>query len=176
MGRKIQVCALSLIAAFGYTTSAFAQAAAAPTPEEATAGTTEPAAASAPADVAPTPAPATTPAPAAEPAPPSAAAASPIAPDTAAPATFESFKIENKNQSATLKVGLLLQPQYEAIGSSNAAHTGTSNNLFLRRTRLLVGGTLFKTFEYFFDTDAPNLFRGATAFDNGVASGAKQSQ
>ena len=176
MGRKIQVCALSLVAAFGYTTSAFAQAPAAPpapTPEvpksaEATAGTTEPAAASAPADVAPTPAPATAPAPAVEPAP---AAPSPIAPDTAAPASFESFKIENKNQSATLKVGLLLQPQYEAIGSPDAQHTGTSNNLFLRRTRLLVGGTLFKNFEYFFDTDAPNLFH--TTPDG---SGAKTSQ
>ncbi|HYP99636.1 MAG TPA: hypothetical protein VER96_13270 [Polyangiaceae bacterium] len=174
MGRKIQVCALSLVAAFGYTTSAFAQAAEAPKPAD-------PAAAAPAAE----PAPAAAPAPAAEPAPPAApapapaaepAAASPIAPDTAAPATFESFKIENKNQSATLKVGLLLQPQYEALGSTNAAHTGTSNNLFLRRTRLLVGGTLFKTFEYFFDTDAPNLFRGATAFDMGVASGAKTSQ
>ena len=35
MGRKIQVCALSLIAAFGYTTSAFAQAAPADAPKPA---------------------------------------------------------------------------------------------------------------------------------------------
>ncbi|MEI9940984.1 MAG: porin [Pseudomonadota bacterium] len=158
MGRKIQVCALSLIGAFGYTTSAFAQPAEAPStakPAEATAGTTEPAAASAPADVAPAAPPPAAP----EPAPPP----SPIAPDTASPASFESFKVENKNGSATLKVGLLLQPQYDAIGSADAQHTGTTNNLFLRRTRLLVGGTLFKTFEYFFDTDAPNLFKSDAA-------------
>ncbi|HEY0466082.1 MAG TPA: hypothetical protein VGC79_17850, partial [Polyangiaceae bacterium] len=168
MGRKIQVCALSLVAAFGYTTSAFAQT---PTPEvpkaaETTAGTTEPAAASAPADVAPA---APTPAPApVEPAP----APSPIAPDTAVPATFESFKIENKNGSATLKVGLLVQPQFEALGSPNAAHDGTSVNLFVRRTRLLVGGTLFKNFEYFFETDSPNLFRG----DTNIVGGATPSE
>lgn len=175
MGRKIQVCALSLVAAFGYTTSAFAQAAAADAPKPA----------EAPAAPAAEPAPAAAPAPATEPAPaapapapePAAPAPSPIAPDTAAPATFESFKIENKNQSATLKVGFLIQPQYEALGSGDPAHTGTSNNIFLRRTRLLVGGTLFKNFEYFFDTDAPNLFRGDTTPTGGAnpapASGTK---
>jgi len=169
MGRKIQVCALSLIAAFGYSASAFAQAAEPSTakPAEATAGTTEPAAASAPADVAPpAPPPPAPPPPAPEPAP--AAAPSPIAPDTAAPATFESLKVESKNGSATLKIGLLLQPQFEALESSNAAYDGISNNLFLRRTRLLVGGTLFKNFEYFFDTDTPNLFKADTAITTGM--------
>jgi len=81
---------------------------------------------------------------------------------------FDPLKIESKN--ATLKIGLLLQPQYEALSAGtnvapygvvgDESHKGTSNNLFIRRTRLLVGGTLFKTFEYFFDTDAPNLFKG----------------
>lgn len=152
MGRKIQVCALSLIGAVGYTTSAFAQVAETPSvakPAEATAGTTEPPVP----DAAPT-----TPPPAPEPAPAAAPAPAPEAPP---PTSFDPLKIESKN--ATLKIGLLLQPQYEAIASADAAHTGTSNNLFLRRTRLLVGGTLFKNFEYFFDTDAPNLFKGDLA-------------
>jgi hypothetical protein len=35
----------------------------------------------------------------------------------------------------------------------------TTKNLFLRRMRLIVGGTLFKYFEYFIDTDWPNLFK-----------------
>jgi hypothetical protein len=157
MGRKIQVCALSLIAAFGYTTSAFAQAPAAdiskPADPTAAAGTTEPAPVAAPpTDPAAAPAPA---APAPPPPPPPAAADVPQEPP---PTTFDPLKIESKN--ATLKIGLLLQPQYEAItGASDAVH-GTSNNLFVRRTRLLVGGTLFKTFEYFIDTDSPNLFKG----------------
>ena len=167
MGRKIQVCALSLIAAFGYSASAFAQATEPSTakPAEATAGTTEPAAASAPADVAPTPPPPPPPAPPPEPAP---AAASPIAPDAPPPTTFESLKIESKNGSATLKLGLLLQPQFETIGSGDAAQDGMSNNLFVRRTRFLVGGTLFKTFEYFFDTDTSNLFKGDTTTSSGA--------
>jgi len=159
MGRKIQVCALSLIAAFGYSTAAFAQAADAPKPADpAAAPAAEPApaaAAPAPADAAP--APATPPPAAAEPAP----AAAPAPTDVPAPTAFESFKIENKNGSATLKVGLLLQPQFETISSSSAAYEGSSNNLFVRRTRLLVGGTLFKSFEYFFETDSPNLFKGS---------------
>jgi hypothetical protein len=57
----------------------------------------------------------------------------------------------------TLKIGLLLQPQFQALGSTEL--DGTSYNLYLRRTRILVGGTLFDgMFEYFLDTDYPNLF------------------
>ena len=171
MGRKIQVCALSLLGAFGYTTSAFAQAAGT-TKAEASVGVaaTEPAPAPAPAPAAadaPPAAPAPVPAPTVvEPAPVVTPAAPP---ETPPPTVFDPLKIESKN--ATLKIGLLLQPQYEAISSNvslppstvgDEAHKGMSNNLFIRRTRLLVGGTLFKTFEYFFDTDAPNLFKGDT--------------
>jgi hypothetical protein len=152
MGRKIQVCALSLIGAFGYTTSAFAQA----TPTNSDAPAAAPAAAEASGAVqepAPADAPPAAPAPAGEPPAPE--------PPPAPTNVFDGLKIESKNGSATMKLGLLLQPQYEAIGSADAAHTGTSSNLFLRRTRLLVGGTLFNgDLEYFFDTDAPNLFKG----------------
>jgi hypothetical protein len=52
---------------------------------------------------------------------------------------------------------MLLQPQYEAIGSPTA--NAVTQNLFLRRTRVLIGGTLFKVFDYFFDTDYPNLLK-----------------
>ena len=45
----------------------------------------------------------------------------------------------------------------------------TTKNMFLRRFRFMVGGTLFKTFEFFFQTDWPNLFKldpcGTMAFD-----------
>jgi Phosphate-selective porin O and P len=59
----------------------------------------------------------------------------------------------------TIKIGLLLQPQFQSLGSTELS--GNSYNLYLRRTRLLVGGTLFGAFEYFFDTDYPNLFLAA---------------
>jgi len=61
------------------------------------------------------------------------------------------------NASASIQLGMLLQPQFEMTGSSEAELT--TKNLFLRRTRLIVAGTLFKYFEYFFDTDWPNLFK-----------------
>jgi hypothetical protein len=176
MGRKIQVCALSLIGAFGYTTSAFAQVAAE------TPNTAAPAAPAAPAAVAaPTvpPEPKTEPdvtaAPAAPAAPPIAHEATPlpVAPpaDAPPPTAFESLKIESKNGSASLKIGMLLQPQFESVGSQTAGPDGMANNLFLRRTRLLVGGTLFKTIEYFFETDSPNLFKGQIAAPAGAPAG-----
>jgi len=163
MGRKIQVCALSLIGALGYTASAFAQPADS-TKAEASVGVagTDPAPAPAGADAPPAaPAPAV-----AEPAPVVTPAAAPAEPP---PTVFDPLKIESKN--ASIKIGLLMQPQYELLSAGTAAgpitigdeaHKGSSSNLFIRRTRLLVGGTLFKNFEYFFDTDAPNLFKGDT--------------
>jgi hypothetical protein len=121
-------------------------------------------AAPAPEAAAPAPAPAA-PAPA-EPAavtPPPAPAAPPPAPpppagDRPVPAT--PLKIETPNSN--IKFGVLLQPQYEAIGSP--ALDGMAQNIFLRRTRLLVGGALFGgDFEYFVDTDFPDLFKSNPA-------------
>lgn len=66
-----------------------------------------------------------------------------------------SFRIEGSNGS-TLRVGLLLQPQFQSV--NNAKLDGYSSNLYLRRTRILLGGTLFGIFDYFVDTDYPNLF------------------
>jgi hypothetical protein len=158
MGRKIQVCALSLIGAFGYTASASAQVAAE------TPNTAAPAAPTAPTVPAETKTePDVTGAAAAPAAPPIAHEPTPMPvappPDAPAPTAFESLKIESANGSASLKLGLLLQPQFETIGSESADNEGSSNNLFLRRTRVLIGGTLFKTIEYFFETDSTNLFK-----------------
>jgi hypothetical protein len=159
MGRKIQVCALSLIGAFGYSASASAQV-----PADAP-NTTAPAAATVPPTVPTEPKtePDVTGAANAPAAPPIAHEPTPMPvappPDAPAPTAFESLKIESKNGSASLKLGLLLQPQFETIGSDSAANEGNSNNLFVRRTRVLIGGTLFKTIEYFFETDSTNLFK-----------------
>jgi hypothetical protein len=77
--------------------------------------------------------------------------------DAAPPTAYAAPKIESA--SATIKLGLLLQPQFEALGNANPAITGGTYNLFLRRARVLVGGTLFGKFDYFFDTDSANLFK-----------------
>lgn len=96
------------------------------------------------------------------PATPAPEAAAPVAPaPKAAPMVGEivnPLKVETPN--ASIRLGLLLQPQYEAIG--NALDNGITNNLYLRRTRVLLGGSLLKYFEYFLDTDYPNLFKSAT--------------
>jgi hypothetical protein len=39
-------------------------------------------------------------------------------------------------------------------------------NLFLRRSRLIVGGSLFGSFDYFFDTDFANLLKSTDTFTN----------
>jgi hypothetical protein len=69
------------------------------------------------------------------------------------------LRIETPN--ATIRFGMFLQPQFEALGSFAA--DGYANNLYLRRARLVIGGTLFDRIEYFMETDSPNLFKGAAA-------------
>jgi len=71
------------------------------------------------------------------------------------------MKIEGPNGS--IKFGLLVQPQYEALGSPT--FDGVTHNLYVRRVRVLIGGTLFKDFEYFFDVDYPNLFKSQAGTD-----------
>src|SRR5450432_2082691 len=116
--------------------SAFAEGAAKPAPVAAAAPAAAPAA---------TPVGGTaTPAVVTEPAAPTAAAAATPVPDAPAPTAFAPLKIESP--SATLKLGLLAQPQYEAIGTPIKGESGVAQNLFLRRIRLLVGGTLFDRF------------------------------
>ena len=71
------------------------------------------------------------------------------------------------NSSASIQFGILAQPQFEMAGAPDADLT--TKNIFLRRFRLMVGGTLFNNFEYFFQTDWPDLFKldpvGTMAFD-----------
>jgi hypothetical protein len=71
------------------------------------------------------------------------------------PAAQSPLRIDAPNGS-NVRFGLLMQPQFQAVG--DAARDGSSYNLFLRRTRILMGGALFGVFEFFLDTDYPNLF------------------
>ena len=70
------------------------------------------------------------------------------------PAPLGPMKIELPN--GMIKFGFLLQPQYQAVGSPTL--NKLSHNIYLRRTRILIGATLYKNFEFFLDTDYPNLF------------------
>src|SRR5262245_3599191 len=55
------------------------------------------------------------------------------------------------NEYVSVKFGLLLQPQYQILGDNS--FTGQGQDLYVRRARIIVGGTLFNVVDYFFDTD-----------------------
>lgn len=84
-----------------------------------------------------------------------------VAASTAIAPSQSPFKIETPNGSS-LKLGLLLQPQYQTNNSLPTSGLDSySHNLYIRRARILVGGTLFGAIEYFLDTDYPNLFNSS---------------
>ncbi len=72
-----------------------------------------------------------------------------------APPAPTPLRIEGPS-GTSIRLGLLVQPQYQAV--SNPVLGGYAENLYVRRTRIIVGGTLFDRIEYFMDTDYPNLF------------------
>jgi hypothetical protein len=59
----------------------------------------------------------------------------------------------------SIRFGTLTQVQYEAAG--NFAEHDTAQNFFLRRTMLLLGGTILHDLEYFIDTDFVDLLKAA---------------
>jgi hypothetical protein len=72
----------------------------------------------------------------------------------AAPASAQ-WQVESKDGKSSLKFGFLIQPQLELL--ETADHDATSANLYIRRLRLIVGGTLNEHWSFFFETDSPNL-------------------
>ena len=106
----------------------------------------------------------------------SAAAQTPVQPGSEpktvapAPAEYVGFApppapLRIESPSASIQLGLLAQPQFEMAGAPDA--DSTTKNLFLRRIRFIVSGTLFDHFEYFFDTDYPDLFKVDPANQSG---------
>jgi hypothetical protein len=58
------------------------------------------------------------------------------------------------SDDVSIKFGMLMQSQGE--WSEDPLTDGYSQNLFLRRARFLVGGSLAKNLTFFFETDSPN--------------------
>jgi len=114
-----------------------------------------------PAPVAEAPAPATPVpfAPASAPAAP-AVVATPAAP-AAAPAPSKKLELVLEN-GTSIRFGVLNQLQYEAMGDfTDNPSDNVSQNIYLRRTMLLISGNVFHDFEYFVDTDFADLFKAA---------------
>jgi hypothetical protein len=105
--------------------------------------------------------PAPAPKPPAESAPPPPPAAQPPSDNPYVPYAPTPDPLRISNENVSIQFGLLAQPQLEIAGGPDASLT--SKNIFLRRIRFMVGGTLYKYFEFFFDTDYPNLFKNDSA-------------
>jgi hypothetical protein len=69
------------------------------------------------------------------------------------------IQVTSTDGNETLKLGLLGQITAETLDNATATHT--AQDLYLRRIRLLVGLKVYDNINVFFDTDSPNLGKGA---------------
>jgi hypothetical protein len=75
--------------------------------------------------------------------------------------------IQIKSEDSSMKLGFMTQMSYEAVGSPGQVlegevvkMDGTTQNIFLRRMRLMWSGSIGDKFEYFIETDNANLGKG----------------
>lgn len=69
------------------------------------------------------------------------------------------------SDDVSFRFGLLLQGQ--ADWQERAIADGTAQNLFVRRARILVGGSLAKNVTFFFETDSPNYGKSVAGAKTG---------
>jgi hypothetical protein len=83
-----------------------------------------------------------------------------VAASPAPPKNRLSLELDN---GTSIRFGVLTQLQYEAFGDFTAEDpsNSVSQNIYLRRTMLLIAGTVLHDFEYFVDTDFADLFKAA---------------
>lgn len=77
----------------------------------------------------------------------------------AASSWAQPFQLTSQDGKSSVKFGLLLQPQGEWVDTTDAEHT--TENLYLRRIRLLFGGKYGDKVTFFVDTDSPNVGKAA---------------
>ncbi len=73
------------------------------------------------------------------------------------------WQITSPDGKAAFRVGFLVQPQGEWIETPDGE--STSQNLFLRRARLILGGEFEPGWSFFIDTDSPNLGKATGSAD-----------
>src|SRR5438105_5638353 len=71
------------------------------------------------------------------------------------PAISQGQAVIKVNDNISLRFGALVQAW--ADSAQNATTKGYAENLFLRRMRIIISGTLSPTVSFFFQTDNPNL-------------------
>ena len=69
--------------------------------------------------------------------------------------------VKSADGKSSIAFGFLAQPQGEWLTTADGLDT--SKNLFLRRLRLVVGGSATERISFFIDTDSPNLGKGTAS-------------
>jgi len=77
---------------------------------------------------------------------------------SAALAADHPWQITTADGESSIAFGVLAQPQLEVVRTDSGA--ADSQDIFLRRLRLIVSGQIAKKFSFFVDTDSPNLGKG----------------
>jgi hypothetical protein len=73
------------------------------------------------------------------------------------PAASYAISVPLPTTDATLNLNLQLQPQFVANEAGTPDGTNPSYDIFMRRSRISVGGNVGKSFSYFFQLDNPNF-------------------
>src|SRR2546425_5597714 len=81
------------------------------------------------------------------------------------PAIAHAQAVIKVNENISIRFGTLIQAWGDAAQS--ATTNGYAQNLFMRRMRILIGGTLTPTISFFFQTDNPNLGKAPKALGSG---------
>ena len=73
------------------------------------------------------------------------------------------WQVSTQDGKSTFRFGFLVQPQGEWAETADDGHT--SQNLFLRRVRLILGGDFEPGWSFFIDTDSCNLGKATESAD-----------
>ena len=66
------------------------------------------------------------------------------------------WQISSEGGKSSIRIGVLLQPQGEWVGIGQSTKD-TSQNVFVRRARIVIGATINEKLSFFLETDNPNL-------------------
>ncbi len=89
---------------------------------------------------------------------------------SAANSAYAQLQITSPDGQASIKFGILSQFQAEALTTPNG--NNTSMDLYVRRFRILFGGSIMKNLSFFAETDNPNLGKVGNSAAGATAKGA----
>jgi hypothetical protein len=73
------------------------------------------------------------------------------------------WQVSSEGGKSSIRFGVLLQPQAEWVGIGQGETGDTSQNVFVRRARILIGATINEHLSFFLETDNPNFGKQVTS-------------